>query len=49
MATAGEEASHEESNENQAHPEGTRAEIYVFVMLVFKEGFFSLLCGSSLS
>lgn len=49
MATAGEEASHEESNENQAHPEGTRAEIYVFVILVFKEGFSSLLCGSSLS
>ena len=48
MATAGEEASHEESNENQAHPEGTRAEIYVFLILVFKEGFFSLLCGSSL-
>lgn len=40
MATAGEEALHEESNENQAHPEGTRAEIYVFVILVFKEGFF---------
>ena len=39
MATTGEEVSHEESNENQAHPEGTSAEIYVFGILVFKEGF----------
>ena len=39
MATAGEEASHEESNENQAHPEGTRTEIYVFV-IYFQRRFF---------
>lgn len=49
MATTVEEVSHEESNENQAHPEGTSAEIYVFGILVFKEGFFSLPFGSFLS
>lgn len=41
MATTGEEVSHEESNENQSHPEGKSAEICAFGILVFKECCFS--------